>query len=110
GVVNDTFGTSYGNGTQVGLDYEGRVADDKLEIDASIFYSRNRSIDAWKLDNPNLKNIPLTQETDSQGRNLFDLLDRDGATRLVGGVDQACNNANLPGLTCPTRTWLSGGL
>ncbi len=110
GVVNDTFGSSYGNGTQVGLDYEGRVADDKLEIDAGVYYSRNRSIDAWKLDNPNLKNIPLTQETDSQGRNLFDLLDRDGAVRLVNGVDQACNNANLPGLTCPTRTWLSGGL
>jgi hypothetical protein len=110
GVVNDTFGSSYSNGTQVGLDYEGRVANDKLEIDAGIYYSRSRSIEAWKLDNPNLKNIPLTQETDSQGRNLFDLLDRDGAVRLVGGVDQACNNANLPGLTCPTRTWLSGGL
>jgi len=110
GVVDGTFGTNYGNGTQVGLDYEGRAADDKLEIDAGVYYSRNRSIDAWKLDNPDLKKIPLTQETDSQGRNLFDLLDRDGATRLVNGVDQACNNANLPGLTCPTRTWLSGGL
>jgi len=110
GVVNDTFGTSYGNGTQVGLDYEGRVADDKLEIDASVYYSRNRSIDAWKLDDPNLKKIPLTQETDSQGRNLYDLLDRDGATNLVSGVLKACNDPNLPGLTCPTRTWLSGGL
>jgi len=110
GVVNDTFGSSYSNGTQVGLDYEGRAAGDKLEIDAGVYYSRNRSIDAYKLDDPNLKNIPLMQETDGQGRNLFDLLDRDAAVRLVGGVDQACNNANLPGLTCPTRTWLSGGL
>ena len=110
GVVNDTFGTNYVNGTQVGLDYEGRAADDKLEIDASVYYARSRSIEAWKLDNPNLKKIPLTQETDSQGRNLFDLLDRDGALNLVGGVDSACNDSKLPGLTCPTRTWLSGGI
>jgi len=110
GVVDGTFGTSYGNGTQVSLDYEGRAADDKLEIDASVYYARNRSIEAWRLDDPNLKNIPLTQESDGQGRNLFDLLDRDGAVRLVSGVDQACNNRDLPGLTCPTRTWLSGGL
>ena len=110
GVVNDTFGTSFANQTQVGLEYEGRVADDKLEIDANVYYTRQRSNEAWRLDDPNLKNIPLTQETDAQGRNLYDLLDRDGAVRLVGGVDQACNNANLPGLTCPTRNWLSGGL
>jgi hypothetical protein len=110
GVVNDTFGSSLGNGTNASLDYEGRVADDKLEIDASVYYSRVRSVDAWKLDNPNLKNIPLTQERDAQGRNLYDLLDRDGAVRLVNGVDDACNSSNLPGLTCPTRTWLSGGI
>ena len=110
GVVNDTFGTSYQNGTQVSLDYEGRVADDKLEIDATVYYTRVQSSEAWKLDNKNLKNIPLTQESDAQGRNLYDLLDRDGAVRLVPGVDGACNNANLPGLTCPTRSWLSGGL
>jgi len=110
GVVNDSFGNSFANGTSVGLDYEGRVANDKLEIDASIGYTRLRSVEAWKLDNPELKNIPATQETDSQGRNLYDLLDRDGAVRLVQGVDGACNNANLPGLTCPTRVWLSGGI
>ncbi|MBL9102874.1 MAG: TonB-dependent receptor [Myxococcales bacterium] len=110
GVVNESFGTNLGNGSTVNLDYEGRVADDKLEIDASIFYFRARSADAWKLDDPNLKNIPLTQERDTQGRNLYDLLDRDGAVRLVDGVDDACNNSNLPGLTCPTRNWLSGGV
>ena len=110
GVVNDSFGSDYGNGTTVGLDYEGRVANDKLEIDANVGYSRFANYQAWKLDNANLKNIPVTQETDSQGRNLYDLLDRDGAVRLVNGVDQACNNANLPGLTCPTRVWLSGGI
>ena len=110
GVVNDTFGSSFGNQTQVSLEYEGRVAEDKLEIDASAYYARAQSVEAWKLDNPALKKIPLTQETDAQGRNLYDLLDRDGAVRLVPGADGACNNAALPGLTCPTREWLSGGL
>jgi hypothetical protein len=110
GVVNDSFGTNLGNGSSVSLEYEGRVAEDKLEIDAGVYYTRGRSTDAWRLDDPNLKNIPLTQERDTQGRNLYDLLDRDGAVRLVQGVDDACNNSNLPGLTCPTRNWLSGGI
>jgi len=110
GVINDTFGTRYVGISGVGLDYEGRVNDDKLEIDATVFYSRFRSVDAWRLDDPQLRDTPLVQQTDTQGRNLYDLLDRDGATRLVPGVDGACNNSHLPGLTCPTRTWLSGGL
>jgi hypothetical protein len=110
GVINDTFGTRYVGITGVGLDYEGRVNSDKLEIDATVFYTRFRSVDAWRLNDPNLKNTPLLQQTDTQGQNLYDLLDRDGATRLVPGVDGACNNSNLPGLTCPTRTWLSGGV
>ena len=110
GVINDTFGTRYVGISGVGLDYEGRANDDKLEIDATVFYSRFRSVDAWRLDDPKLKNIPLLQQTDTQGQNLYDLLDRDGAVRLVPGVDGACNNSDLPGLTCPTRTWLSGGI
>ncbi|MBK8261767.1 MAG: TonB-dependent receptor [Nannocystis sp.] len=110
GIVNNHFGTSFGNSTQFGLTYEGRVRDDKVEIDAGISYYQARSIDAWKLDNPELKNIPLTQEGDTQGRNLYEFLDRDGAVRLVPKVDEFCNNAELPGLACPTRRWLSGGL
>ena len=110
GVINDTFGSKYATATGAGLDYEGRVAGDRVEIDATVFYSRFRSVDAWRLDDPNLKNVPLVQRTDTQGRNLYDLLDRDGAIRLVPGVDAACNNSGLPGLSCPTRTWLSGGL
>ncbi len=110
GVINDSFGTNFGNATSASLEYEGRVAEDKLEIDASLQYTRGRQQEAYKLDDPNLKNIPLTQERDTQGRNLYDLLDRDGAVRLVQGVDDACNNSNLPGLTCPTRNWLSGGI
>jgi len=110
GIVNNAFGTSFSNQTQVGLTYEGRVLEDKMEIDAGLSYYQARSIDAWKLDNPNLKNIPLTQEADTQGRNLYEFLDRDGAVRLVPGVDQNCNGADLPGLACPTRRWLSGGI
>ena len=110
GVVNNTFGTNFVHVSGGSLDYEGRVAKDKVEIDATLYYSRYRGVDAWKLDNPNLKNVPLTQRTDTQGVNLYTLLDRDGAVAQVPGVDDACNNSNLPGLTCPTRTWLSGGL
>ncbi|MEZ4451148.1 MAG: TonB-dependent receptor [Nannocystaceae bacterium] len=110
GIVNNTFGTSLYNTASVQLNYEGRVLDDKLEIDAGLNYFQDHSVDAWKLDNPNLKNVTLTQEGDTQGRNLFEFLDRDGAVRLVPGVDQACNGADLPGLACPTRRWLSGGI
>ncbi|MEZ4450455.1 MAG: TonB-dependent receptor [Nannocystaceae bacterium] len=110
GIVNNTFGTSLRNATTVQLSYQGRALEDRLEIDAGINYYQDRSIDAWKLEHPELKDVPLTQEGDTQGRNLFDFLDRDGAVRLVPGVDQACNGADLPGLACPTRRWLSGGL
>ncbi len=110
GVVNDSFGTNFTHVSGASLDYEGRVARDTIEIDATLYYSRYRGVDAWKLDNPALKDIPLTQRTDTQGINLYKLLDREGATTLVPGVDDACNNSNLPGLTCPTRTWLSGGI
>ena len=79
------------------LNYEGRVLDDKMEIDAGVSYFQSVSEDAWRLDNPNLKNIPSTQEQDSQGRNLYEFLDRAGAVDLVPGVDQACNGADLPG-------------
>jgi hypothetical protein len=110
GVVNDSFGTNFVHVSGGSLDYEGRVAGDKVEIDATLYYSRYRGVDAWKLDDPNQKNVPLTQRTDTQGVNLYTLLDRDGAVSLVPGVDDACNNSNLPGNTCPTRTWLSGGI
>ena len=110
GIVNGKFGTSMTNATVVTLNYEGRVLEDKLEIDAGINFYQDRLIDAWRLDDPELKNITVTQETDAQGRNLYEFLDRDGAVRLVPGVDEACNGANLPGLACPTRRWLSGGI
>jgi hypothetical protein len=110
GVVNDHFGTTLGHQTLVGLNYEGRVLDDKMEIDAGVSYFQFVGEDAWRLDNPHLKNIPTTQEQDSQGRNLYEFLDRAGAVDLVPNVDEACNGAQLPGLACPTRFWLSGGI
>lgn len=110
GVVNDHFGTTLAHTTSVGLNYEGRVLDDKMEIDAGVSYFQSVYQDAWRLDNPALKNIPATQEQDSQGRNLYEFLDRAGAVDLVPGVDDACNGADLPGVACPTRAWLSGGI
>ncbi|MCA9692140.1 MAG: TonB-dependent receptor, partial [Myxococcales bacterium] len=110
GIVNDHFGWDLANSTVVGLSYEGRVLQDTLEIDAGVFYSQSNFTNAWKLDNPNLKDITLSQESDTQGRNLYEFLDRDGAVNKVPGVQAACNDSGLPGLTCPTRFWLSGGL
>ncbi|MCY1062958.1 TonB-dependent receptor [Nannocystis sp. SCPEA4] len=110
GVVNDSFGTDYSNGTGVGLEYEGRTLGDKLELDGYLYYTRLRSQQAWKLDHEVMRQLPLMQERDTQGRNLYDLLDRDDAVRLVQGVSDACNDSSLPGLTCPTRVWLSGGI
>jgi hypothetical protein len=95
----------------VGLDYEGRVNSDKLEIDASAFYSRFQQRRRLAPRRPQAQEAPrCCSRPTPRASNLYDLLDRDGATRLVPGVDGACNNSRLPGLTCPTRTWLSGGL
>ncbi len=110
GIVNNKFGTSMTNTTVVGLTYEGRVLDDKLEIDAGLNFYQDRLQDAWRVDDPELINITQVQEVDGQGRNLYEFLDRDNAVRLVPGVDDACNGAELPGLACPTRRWISGGI
>ncbi len=110
GIVNDHFGTTFSNSTQVGVNYLGRVARDSLEIDAGLSFFQARFQQAWRLDNPALRDQTLTQESDAQGRNLYEFLDRDGAIRLVPGVGEACNRADLGGLVCPTRSWLSGGI
>ncbi len=110
GVVNEHFGWDRDNATTAVVNYNGRVAEDKLEIDANFSYSQFRFVEGWKIDNPDIVNRTATQEQDSQGTNLFSLLDRDNRLDLVPGVEDACNNANLPGLTCPVRQWLSGGL
>jgi hypothetical protein len=110
GVVNEHFGWDRDTNMFVTLGYLGRVADDKLEIDANVAYSQFAFHEAWRLDNPDLKNLPATQEYDTEGENLFEFLDRDGRLDLVPGVAEACNDSSLPGLACPVRTWLSGGI
>jgi hypothetical protein len=112
GVINDHFGWDLAHTTLVALGYEGRVADDKLEIDANLSYFQASSIGAWRLDNERWYNTPTTQfnPTTAGGRNLYEFLDADKATNLVPGVDENCNNAAIPGEVCPTRNWLSGGI
>ncbi len=108
GVVNDHLGWDRGNFTSVGLGYLGRVAKDKIEIDAGLGFTQFARQDAWRLDNPEFYDLPMTQEQDNQGANLFNFLqDR---RSLVPGVEDACNRTDLPGLACPTRRWLSGGI
>jgi hypothetical protein len=110
GVVNEHFGWDRGNFTTVSLNYLGRVWDDKLEIDAGLSYTQFAGQEAWKLDNPAFYNLPATQEQDNEGQNLFEFLDRENRLDLVPGVQEACNDSGLPGLACPTRSWLSGGI
>jgi hypothetical protein len=110
GIVNDTFGWDRSNEASVSLQYQGRVADDKVEIDGTIGFMQSAFDEAWKLDDPSLYRKPATQEQDGQGANLFEFLDRDGALPRVPGTKEACNDPDLPGLSCPTRAWLSGGL
>jgi hypothetical protein len=110
GIVNNHFGYNLANQVLVALGYQGRVADDNLEIDIGGSYFQTTFEDAWRLDNEELRNITATQQQDSQGRNLYEFLDQEKATSLVPGVDENCNRADLPGLACPTRVWLSGGI
>lgn len=110
GLVNGKFGTNLINQTIVGLEYTGRFANDTLEVDAAIGYGRWSSEDAWRIDDPTLKDLPTTQQQDNQGTSLFELLDKEQAVGEVAGVEQACNASDLPGLACPVRTWLSGGI
>lgn len=108
GIVNDHLGWDRGNFTSVGLGYLGRVAKDKIEIDAGLGFTQFARQDAWRLDNPQFYDLPMMQEQDNQGANLFDFLqDR---RSVAPGVERACNHKDLPGLACPTRRWLSGGI
>ncbi len=110
GIVNGTFGWDRSNATNTSLEYNGRVARDTLEIDALLGYSEFATVEAWRLEDASLKNLPATLQTDAQGANLFALLDDEGKDQLVPGAEDACNDPDLPGLTCPVRTWMSGGI
>jgi hypothetical protein len=110
GIVNDQFGTDLSINNLVGLEYHGRALDDRLEIDAQVSYWQGSSQMAWRLEDPALRDRPASQEQTGNGRNLYEYLQRDGRTTLVPGVEEACNDADLPGNPCPVRTWVSGGL
>jgi Carboxypeptidase regulatory-like domain len=111
GIVNGTFGWDRGNSTITSVGYKGRVAKDRIEIDATFGYGEFASITAWKVDDPTLRTRPIVQQTDAQGADLFKLLDDEGKSRgVVEGVDTACNDSGLPGQSCPVRQWLSGGI
>src|SRR5690606_32346458 len=110
GIVNDHFGWNYGINNLVGLEYHGRMFDDKLEVDAQVSYWQGVSEMAWRLEHPEHKAQPAMQENTAGGRNLIEYLDREGRTDLVPGAEDACNDPDLPGQACPVRTWVSGGL
>lgn len=110
GVVDDHFGWDRTNGLLTTLGYQGRAARDSLEIDANVSYLQQRYVEAWKLDNPELRDMTATQEFSTSGKNLFDFLDAETRTGLAPGVSDACNDAGLPGESCPVRSWMSGGI
>ena len=110
GVVNGAFGWDRINAFQTSLAYKGRVAKDKIEIDAGLAFSQSKIVEAWRLDDPSLKQQVATQSFDAQGRNLFEMLDDEGRLDLAPRVEDACNREDLPGLTCPVRSWMSGGI
>ncbi len=110
GIVNGLFGWDRANATTAELNYKGRVAKDRIEIDATLGLSESVSQEAWRLDNPAAKRQPAIQESDAQGTDLYKLLDRDSQPALLKLAEGACNDSSLPGLTCPVRSWLSGGI
>lgn len=110
GIVNDSFGWDRSNAASIGLEYHGRAFNDKVEIDGTLGYLQTAFDEAWKLDDPRGYTQPATQEQDGQGANLFEFLDRENALSRVPGAKDACNDRDLPGLSCPTRAWLSGGI
>ncbi len=110
GVVDGAFGWDAATAQGGNIEYYGRVFKDRIEIDANLGFLATTFDEAWRLDDPTLKQQTATEERDSQGGSLFSLLDRDGRLDLVDGVTEACNDSDLPGLTCPVRTWRSGGI
>ncbi len=110
GIVNGRFGWDRTNSTLVTLGYQGRLANDRLEIDARFDYAQFANVEAWRVDDPAARDQVASQHLGGDGFGLFELLDREGALDLVPGVAQACNDAQQPGQGCPVRQWVSGGL
>lgn len=111
GVIrDDSFGWDRASVNTVTLNYNGRVLDDRLEINGGVAFSQFLSQSAWRLDDSRGYRLPQTIETDNEGTDLFGLLDREGSTASVSGVEAACNDLGLPGVACPIRNWVSGGI
>ncbi len=110
GVVNDHFGWDRNDVLLTAMTYRGRLADDRIELDANLAYSRFSDQTAWRLDDPSQRERPAIQYTDTEGSSLFERLDEDGSLGLVPGVAEACNGPNTSGMACPVRQWMSGGL
>jgi hypothetical protein len=108
GVIDGAFGTTLANYVMTGANYEGRVLADRMEIDAGVNFYQSTYETAWRLDDPAMKTIVASEQRDAQGRSLYDFLDRDGRSTVA--VEDACNGADLPGIACPVRTWVSGGI
>ena len=110
GVVNDHFGWDRQDSLLSVLTYQGRIADDRIEIDAHVAYSRFANQTAWRLDDPSQRDRPAIQYTDAEGSSLFERLDEDASLDMAPGVADACNTPGQPGEACPVRQWMSGGL
>lgn len=110
GIVNDHFGWDRSTTFSTLLTYQGRVAHDKLEIDAGLGYFQSAFDEAWRVDDPELRSLPATQTFSTRGIDLFQTLERENGLELAPGASNACNDSDLPGQTCPVRSWMSGGL
>ncbi len=62
GVVNNSFGWDAAFRNLVILNYFGRVAKDKIEIDAGVSYGVFSTTEGWRLDDESLRRTPTTQQ------------------------------------------------
>nr|MCH9680556.1 TonB-dependent receptor [Deltaproteobacteria bacterium] len=110
GLVNDNLGWDRSDSLHTAAHYAGRLANDRIELDATVAYSRFVDETAWRLDDPSSRNTPATHYRSTEGINLLELLDDEGRTSTVAGASEACDSSSVPGQACPVRRWLSGGL
>ncbi|MCX4239709.1 TonB-dependent receptor domain-containing protein [Paraliomyxa miuraensis] len=110
GLLGDHLGWDRHDSLYSSLGYSGRLFQDRMELEATLAYSRFGRQTAWRLDHPELRELPATQYTDAEGGNLFELLDAEGRLDLLPEAAQVCNEPNVPGQACPVRQWITGGL
>jgi hypothetical protein len=106
GLLGDALGWDRSNLVAAMAGYDGRVARDRLEIDARFGFVQGRTIEAWRVDDSALGDEPTRRWSDADGRSLVDVLREDDALEQVPHVVDACAE---PG-TCLVRRWASGGI